>query len=100
MNINSRLQALLMAQLQKFGTVELVLPDGVVVELGITQIDQTGDMVKAEDYCWVIASRNDKSVSIDKYNVGVRFSDDPQAIVLDDRFIDNDGVEVRRLDVV
>ncbi len=100
MKINSRLQALLMAQLQTNGIVELVLPDGVVVELGITQINHNGDLVKADDYCWVIASREDKSVSLDKFNVGVRFEDKPDMVVIDDRFTDHDGVDVRRLDVV
>lgn len=100
MKINSKLQSLLITQLQKYGNVELILPDGIVLELGITQISQDGDIVKAEDYCWVIASRKDRSVSIDKYNVGVRFADDERVIVLDDRFVDHDGENVRRLDVV
>ena len=100
MSINGKLQTVLMGHLQKFGSVEILLPDGVILELGITQVGKDGEMTKAEDYCWVIASRNDRQVALDKYNAGIRFSDDDTALVLEERFTDKDGLAVRRVDVV
>jgi len=100
MNINSKLQAILITQLQKYGTVELLLPDGVILELGITQIAKDGEVIKAEDYCWVIASRQDKQIALDKYNLSLKFNDKPSVVVFDEAFVDNNGHEVRRLEVI
>jgi hypothetical protein len=100
MNINGKLQTVLMTHLQKFGSIEILLPDGVILELGITQVGKDGEMEKTEDYCWVVASRNDRQIALDKYNAGIRFSDDDKALVFEDRFEDKDGNHVRRVDVV
>ncbi len=100
MNINGKLQTVLMSHLQRHGSVEIILPDGVILELGITQVGKDGEMTKADDYCWVIASRKDRQVALDKYNAGIRFADDDKAIVFEEHFEDASGRAVRRLDVV
>jgi hypothetical protein len=56
--------------------------------------------VKKNDYCWVIASREGRSTSIDAYNMGLRFSDDEKVLVFEDNFLDQNGENIRRLDVV
>jgi hypothetical protein len=96
----NKIQALLINHLNKYGNIELVLPDGVVLEIGVNQEDKNGDIVIADDYCWVIASRNDRSAVLDSYNLGLRFADNARTIVFEDRYIDQNGEEVRRLDVV
>lgn len=100
MKINGKLQTLLISQLLKHGKVDILLPDGVTLELGITQVGKHGEVVKAPNYCWVTASRADKQVSLDKYNVGIKFDDTAGVVVLDDSFQDEQGRGVRRLDVV
>lgn len=96
----NKIQALLVEHLLKYGSIEILLPDNVKVEIGTTQENQNGKLVKKEDYCWVITSRENRSTSLDAYNMGLRFTDDESMIVLEDKFVDSNGEHVRRLDVV
>ena len=97
---SNKLQYLLVQYLMKHGQIELLLPDGVKLEIGLTQEDQNGKIVKKDDYCWVITSREGRSTSLDAYNMGLRFEDDEKCIVMEDQFLDQNGEKVRRLDVV
>ncbi len=98
--MKNKVQALLISHLNKHGRIELLLPDGVLVEIGVDQENENGEWVKKEDYCWVVASRQDKAASIDSYNLGLRFTDEATTIVFDDRYIDQNGEAVRRLEIV
>jgi hypothetical protein len=91
---------MLVEHLMKHGQIELLLPDGVKLEIGLTQENQRGRLIVKDNYCWVIASREDRATSLDAYNMGLRFSDDANIIVFEDKFIDQNGEQVRRLDVV
>jgi hypothetical protein len=95
-----KIQALIVEHLIKYGQLEILLPDGVKLEIGTTQENQNGKLVKKNDYCWVIASREGRSTSIDAYNMGLRFSDDDKVLVFEDKFLDQNGENIRRLDVV
>ena len=95
-----KIQALIVEHLLKHGQLEILLPDGVKLEIGTTQENQKGELVKKDDYCWVIASREGRSTSLDAYNMGLRFADDDKILVFEDKFIDQDGDHIRRLDVV
>jgi len=86
--------------LMKHGHIQLMLPDNVMLEIGITQEGQSGKFIKKNDYCWVMASRNDRTVCLDSFNLGLRFADDNTFLILEDTFINQDGDNVRRLDVV
>jgi len=97
---NSKLQSLLISQLTKHGSIKLVLPDNVTVEIGINQLDVNGDFVNTEDYCWVIASREDRMVVLDSYNLGIRFADEKDTFIFEDEFITSEGEKLKRLDVV
>jgi hypothetical protein len=96
----SKLQYLLIKQLLAKGSVELILPDGVKVEIGITQEDQFGETRKTDDYCYVVASRNDKSVMLDSFNLGLQYSPEKDTIICEDELTDDDGRLLRSLDVV
>lgn len=96
----SKIQYLLIKQLLEKGSVELVLPDGVKVEIGITQEDQFGDTHKAEDYCYVVASREKNSVRLDSFNLGLQYAPEEDTIVCEDELVDDNGCLVRSLDVV
>jgi hypothetical protein len=41
-----------------------------------------------------------RATIIDKYNIGIRCQDDDKAVVLEDKFIDNEGNKVRSINVV
>jgi len=75
----NRIQVMLIDYLQKFGTIDLILPDGVLLEIGITQETKHG-LVKNDDYCWVITKRDDRKAMLDRYSMGLLY-DDPRFLV-------------------
>lgn len=68
----NRLQSNLINYLNKFGYVDFVLPDGVMLSIGITQDSKHGP-VKQDDYCWVETQREDCSTVLDRYSLSVNF---------------------------
>jgi hypothetical protein len=95
----NKIQALLINHLVKHGTIQLALPDNMILEIGITAETDSG-VEKIDDYCWVITKKEDRSTCIDSYNLGIRFNEEDKNIVLDDSFTDSDGMQVRQLSVV
>ncbi len=95
----NKLQALLITYLEKHGSVKLILPDSVVLEIGVNQFNQKGELKKVDNYCWVMASREDRMAILDAYNLGVRFNDDRDVLIFEDKIKTNDGNIVRHLDV-
>jgi hypothetical protein len=99
--MSKKIQSMLIDHLLQHGYIELLLPDGITLEIGTIQEDDFGDLVQQDNYSWVIATRDDNSsVSIDSYNMGLRFNNDNSKIVFEDCFIDQEGESVQRLDVV
>ena len=99
-NSKKKIQSLIVTHLLKHGQIEIKLPDGVVLEIGVTQEAENGELEVKDDYCWVIATQGGRSASMDSYNMGLRFDDKDNIIVFEDRYIDQNGEAVRRLDVV
>lgn len=97
---DKKIQALLVGHLLKHGQIELKLPDGVVLEIGVTQENEDGDIVPVDDYCWVVASKGGRTSSLDSFNISLKFEDDENILVFDDRYIGHEGAAVRRLNVV
>lgn len=95
-----KLQYLLIKQLLESGSVELILPDGITLEIGILQEDQSGKLKKADDYCYVVATRDNKSTMLDTYNLGLSFEPEKSTIIYEDELVDSEGRLVRTLDVV
>lgn len=96
----NKIQSLLVNHLLKHGQIELLLPDGMTVEIGITQENNDGKLVVKKNYCWVIASKEDREASLDSFNMGLRFADDKDIILFDDRYVDQNGEPVRKVEVV
>lgn len=95
-----KLQYLLITQLLEKGTVELLLPDGVTLEIGITQKDEFGNLKKADDYCYVVASREGKTAMLDSYNLGIQYEPEVDTIIYEDDLMDDNGREFRTLEVI
>ena len=57
MSRKDKIQHLLISHLLEEGTIQLTLPDGMVVELGILKEDKYGDLVKTANYSWIIATQ-------------------------------------------
>jgi hypothetical protein len=95
-----KIQSLLISHLLQHGHIDLRLPDGMILEIGIDQEGSNGSLVKKDDYCLVIASQGNRATTIDSFNLGLRFEDDENKLVYEDRFTDDGGEKVRRLDVI
>lgn len=99
MTTKKKIQQLFVEHLLREGSVELALPNGMVLEVGVTQENKNGDLEITPDYCWVVASQKNRSVSIDRYNLGLRYSGDKD-IVCEHSTISADGTDIKILDVV
>jgi hypothetical protein len=97
---NKKIQALLIGHLRKHGMLRLLLPDGIILEIGTNQESNDGHLVNVENYCWIMASKEDKMAILDSYNIGLRFSDNPKSLVFEETVINSEGEKVRKLDVV
>ena len=53
-----------------------------------------------DKYCYVVATRGNKSILLDSYNLGLQFEDDDDTIIFEDKVLSEEGTVVRRLDVV
>jgi hypothetical protein len=99
-NEKSKIQELLMHHLMYEGSIELRLPDGMVIEVGMTQENEEGDLEINPHYCWVIASQDDRAVNIDTYNLGLRYSQSKDKMVIEQDVISLDGKPTCVLEVV
>lgn len=95
-----KLQYLLINELLKNGTVQLTLPDGIVLEIGTLQENEFGEMKKSDDYCYVVATREGKSVILDTYSLGLQYESTEDTIIYEDEVMDKTGSLVKTLDVV
>jgi len=100
MNTPKKLQSLLIRQLLDKGTIQFLLPDGVSLEIGITQEDKFGETCLADDYCYVVAERDGKSVMLDSYNLGLQYNEEENTIICEDEAVGDDGQLLHVLDVV
>jgi hypothetical protein len=94
-----KLQYLLIAQLLEMGSVQLLLPDGMTLEVGITQLGKKG-LKKTDDYCYVVASKDTKTAMIDSYNLALQFEKESNTIVYEDEILDDDGNRIGRMEIV
>ncbi len=102
MTRTDKLQHLLITHLKKHGVVELILPDGIMLEIGITKENARGEIEidRDDEYCFVTATRQDKSILIDSFNLALQFEDSPSTIIFEDNITDDVGKAVRTLEVV
>ena len=96
---NNKIQQLFVEHLLKEGIVELALPNGMVLEVGVTQENKYGDLEITPDYCWVVASQKNRSVSIDSYNLGIRYIGEKE-VVCEYSMMDENGTNVKIFDVI
>ena len=80
MSSKNSIQSLINTYLERHGSIDILLPDGVGLEIGITQEGKHG-LEKLHDYCWVVTKREDRSTVIDKYSMSMFFEDSAKCIV-------------------
>jgi len=93
----NRLQYVLITQLLQEGEVELILPDGMELRVGITQEGKHGPEF-TDDYCWITASQGDRSISMDSYNLNLEFPHNK--IMCENDFEDDEGQEMTVVEVI
>ena len=94
-----KIQALLVNHLIKCGSIELLLPDGVVVEIDTTTLGKNGTTI-SDDYCVVKTSRDGNSAVLDRYNLGIEYVDNNRSMICMDTDIDDQGRAVKRVEVI
>jgi hypothetical protein len=94
---SAKIQQMFVEFLMREGAVELALPNGVVLEIGVTQENRYGDLEITPDYCWIVASQDDRSISMDNYNLGIRYTGDE--MVCEYSMPSADGTNINVLDV-
>ena len=82
------------------GHIQLILPNDMILEVGITQENERGDLEKMPDYCWVIATQKGRSVSIDEYNLGLRYQNEKDRLICEHETVSNNGENIKILDVI
>jgi hypothetical protein len=97
MDKSKKIQSLLISHLLEKGHIELALPDGMTLELGIVQYNGKGDLEKQDDYCWVIATQKGREVSMDSYNFSLRYEDNIGKIIVEDDTVDQQGRHMKIL---
>jgi len=95
----NRIQRLMVEYLMKEGVLEICLPNGMVVEFGVTQENRYGKQEITPDYCWVTASQRNRSVCIDQYNLGLRYSGERE-MVCEQSVLNDDGTTIKILEVI
>ena len=80
MTKKDKIQYLLITHLLKHGEIQLVLPGGTTITLGITQLGKHGKEF-CEHYCWVETSQDERTTFIDSYNMGVKCPEDKLVFV-------------------
>ena len=100
MTKKDKIQHLLISYLLEEGSINLNLPDGMSLEIGIVKKKKNGALSIEEDYCSLTAIQKDREVSIDSYNFGLKFNDDNGRIILEDRSDLINGAKRRSFTVI
>lgn len=98
--MRNKVQGVLISHLLKHGSIELLLPDEIVLEIGITQENENGELIPKDDYCWLIATRKNRTACLDSFNCGVSYVDEKNIFVFEDKYTNLEGQAIKRLDVV
>lgn len=93
MTRKDKIQHLIVTHLIEEGCLQITLPDGMIVELGIIKEGKDGSLEKQDDYCWLIASQKEREVSIDSYNLALKYKDGRGKMIVEDSPL-SDGMRV------
>jgi len=82
MTRKDKIQYLIIEYLMKYGELDIRLPDGILLEIGMLQEGKRGTYIK-KDYCSVTTTQKDQSVFLNSYNLGLKFIGN-KCIILDE----------------
>lgn len=96
---SKKIQALLTTHLLACGSIELRLPDGVTIEIGIVKDGKHGVEI-CDDYCFVKASREGNTTLLDTYNISLQYAETNNTIICMDSTVNDEGQTIKRLEIV
>ena len=97
----NNIQSLLIKYLMEKGQINLLLPDGVELEIGVMKESKRGKWTNCiDDYCYVEVSKEGKNFLMDSYNMGLQFVKNSDTMVFQDESIRDDGKLIQRIDVI
>ena len=96
----SKIQSLIIRHLKEQGFLNILLPDGIVLEIGTIQVEKDNKRVKSNDYCSVTASRDKKRTLLDSYSMGLSFQQEEKTMIFEDYTYDLNGETIRSVDVI
>lgn len=94
-----KIQHLLTTHLLDNGAINLLLPDGVQLQIDITKETKHGFEI-SDDYCFVKASRDGNSTMLDTYKAELQFEDRENTIICVDSTTDETGKKMKRLEII
>ena len=97
MNSKDKIQHMLITHLLKEGTIDLTLPDGIRLEVGMTKEGKDGFQGIMDNYCWVQAVQGDRETFLDSYGLEMKFS---KGFIVQDDVINEAGELISFVDVV
>ena len=100
MTKRDRIQCLLINHLLKEGKITLVLPDGIILELGVTKEGANGRPEICTDYCWVTTTQDQRKMYMDCQNLSLQYADDGKTMVFEDDVVEENGEQYHVVDVV
>ena len=96
----SKIQELIIKYLLSNGEIQILLPDGMQLDIGITQEGRNGELHKTDDYCWLIAQREGDTVAIDSYHAGMKFLDNAEKLICQNNGIDEEGKKSQYVEII
>lgn len=100
MKTQGKIQSLIVRHLLDHGVLDIILPDGILLEIGIVHEDKNGDKRKSDDYCYVSVEREGRKATLDSFNLGMSFPDDQELLLFEDHIFDEEGNPMRQVDVI
>ena len=83
MTRRDKIQALLIHHLMSEGEIALTLPDGMTLEVGVTNDGKHGTE-RLEDYCWVQATQDERAAFMDSYSLHLTYPQETAVYGCDD----------------
>lgn len=99
MTRKDKIQHLIISHLLEEGKLELILPNGLKIELETIQNGKNGPKI-CQDYCSLTATQNNREIEIDSHTLSIKYQDGLGKMIMEDSSEDINGKRMRTLTVV
>lgn len=99
MQSKDKIQYLLITHLLETGFIKLNLPNEMHLEISILKEGKKGHLEKHDDYCSVQVNYKDRELSLDSFNLNLKFDDTKDNIIFEDAYIEEGGKAVKEFSI-